>query len=126
MSTPAGQSATPTDAERFVRPYALTGGRTRSRGTNLPLETLITATESGRSAVGKLSPEQKQIVLLCSQPMSIAEISARLGVPLGVARVLAGDLRADGLVEAHRTAVTDDAEDLKSVLERVLDGLQSL
>jgi DNA-directed RNA polymerase specialized sigma24 family protein len=126
MSVPAERREAPAEAERFVRPYALTGGRTRSRGANLPLETLVTATEAGRAAVGKLSPEQKQLVLLCSQPLSIAEISARLGVPLGVARVLAGDLRADGLVEAHRSPVSDDAEDLKSVLERVLDGLQSL
>lgn len=126
MSVPAGQSESPAEARRFVRPYALTGGRTRSRGTNLPLETLITSTDAGREATGKLSPEQRQIVLLCSQPLSIAEISARLSVPLGVARVLASDLRADGLVEAHRSPSTDDAEDLKSVLVRVLDGLQSL
>ncbi len=126
MSLPAGQRAPTPEAERFVRPYALTGGRTRSRGSNLPLETLITATDDGRSAIPKLSPEEKQIVLLCARPLSIAEISARLAVPLGVARVLAGDMRADGLVEAHRSPVTDDAEDLKSVLERVLDGLQSL
>jgi hypothetical protein len=125
MSVPAEQRAS-SEAERFVRPYALTRGRTRSRGANLPLETLITATEAGRNAVPKLSPEEKQIVLLCARPLSIAELSARLAVPLGVARVLAGDMRADGLVDAHRSPVSDDAEDLKSVLERVLNGLQSL
>jgi DNA-directed RNA polymerase specialized sigma24 family protein len=126
MSAAADQSATPAEAKRFVRPYALTGGRTRSRGTNLGLETLITATETGRDAAAKLSPEQRQIVLLCSRPLSIAEISARLGVPLGVARVLASDLRADGLVEAHRSPAAENGEDLKSVLERVLHGLESL
>jgi Protein of unknown function (DUF742) len=127
MSTQqAGPSATPTEAKRFVRPYALTGGRTRSRGTNLALETLITTTEAGREAAAKLAPEPRQIVLLCSQPLSIAEISARLGVPLGVARVLASDLRADGLVEATHSPTVDDGEDLKSVLERVLHGLESL
>jgi len=126
MSAAAGQNVNPREPKRFVRPYALTGGRTRSRGTNLPLETLITATEAGRESAAKLPPEQKQIVLLCSQPMSIAELSARLGVPLGVARVLASDMRADGLVEAHKSPTPDDAEDLKSVLERVLHGLRAL
>jgi DNA-directed RNA polymerase specialized sigma24 family protein len=126
MSAAAGQEASPREPKRFVRPYALTGGRTRSLGTNLPLETLITATADGREAAAKLPPEQKQIVLLCSRPMSIAEVSARLGVPLGVARVLASDMRAEGLVESHKPPASDDAEDLKSVLERVLDGLRSL
>jgi Protein of unknown function (DUF742) len=126
MSAAPGQSAAPREPNRFVRPYALTGGRTRSRGANLPLETLITATETGRENAPKLPPEQKQIVLLCSRPMSIAELSARLGVPLGVARVLASDLRADGLVEAHKSPTADGAEDLRSVLERVLDGLRSI
>jgi hypothetical protein len=121
-----GASVTPTEAKRFVRPYALTGGRTRSHGTNLALETLISATEAGREAAPKLSPEQRQIVLLCARPLSIAELSARLGVPLGVARVLASDLRAEGLVEAHRSPTVDDGEDLKSVLERVLHGLESI
>lgn len=126
MSASARPSVAPAEAKRFVRPYALTGGRTRSHGTNLALETLITATDDGREAAPKLSAEQRQIVLLCSRPLSIAEISARLGVPLGVARVLASDLRADGLVEAHRSPTADDGEDLKSVLERVLHGLESL
>jgi hypothetical protein len=126
MSVQADESVAPGEEQRFVRPYALTGGRTRSRGTNLALETLITSTDAGRGAAAKLSPEQRQIVLLCSRPLSIAEISARLGVPLGVARVLASDLRADGFVEAHRSPTMDDGEDLRSVLERVLHGLESL
>ena len=125
MSAPAERATSP-EAKLFVRPYALTGGRTRSHGTNLALETLITSTDAGRDAAAKLSPEQRQIVLLCSRPLSIAEISARLGVPLGVARVLASDLRADGFVDAHRSPTADGGEELKSVLERVLHGLQSL
>jgi hypothetical protein len=126
MSANAGASVSPAEAKRFVRPYALTGGRTRSHGTNLALETLISTTDAGREAASKLSPEQRQIVLLCSRPLSIAELSARLGVPLGVARVLASDLRADGFVEAQRSPTLDDGEDLKSVLERVLHGLESI
>jgi Protein of unknown function (DUF742) len=126
MTALADEGVTALEPRRFVRPYALTGGRTRSRGPNLALETLITATVDGRDAAPKLPPEQRQIVLLCSGAMSIAEISARLGVPLGVARVLASDMRADGLVEAHRSPAAEDAEDLKSVLERVLDGLRSV
>ena len=108
-----------------LRPYALTGGRTRPVA-DLPLETLIRTTPQGQSAVPRLVLEHKAIATMCVNPLSVAEISAHLKVPLGVIRVLVGDLAADGLLATSRPQANDnDRPDIK-LLERVLNGLQAL
>jgi hypothetical protein len=108
-----------------VRSYVLTGGRTRS-GQDLPLETMVRVTALGTSAAPRLALERKKIVNLAGEPLSIAEISAHLSIPLGVARVLVGDMVEEALLDSHKPAVTaGERPDLK-LLERVLDGLQAL
>ncbi|MEJ5255896.1 MAG: DUF742 domain-containing protein [Acidimicrobiales bacterium] len=109
-----------------VRSYVLTGGRTRSNA-DLPLETLVKVTPQGVSAAPRLALERKQIVSLCTTPISIAEVSAHLKVPLGVARVLVGDMAEEGLLTSYKPQhfTTGERPDLK-LLERVLDGLQAL
>ena len=112
------------DELRLVRPYAMTRGRTRATDADLPLETLVMATEAGRAA-SDLRLESRRIVRLCWRPLSIAEISSHVGVPVGVARVLVGDLLADRHVEVHRPVETSGRFDVQ-ILKRVLNGLQSL
>lgn len=108
-----------------LRPYALTGGRTRPVA-DLPLETLIRTTPQGQSAVPRLVLEYKSIATMCASPLSVAEISAHLRVPLGVVRVLVGDMAAEGLLATNRPqATTNERPDIK-LLERVLNGLQAL
>ena len=109
-----------------VRSYVLTGGRTRS-DVDLPIETLVKVTPHGVSATPRLALERKKIVSLCDTPISIAEVSAHLGVPLGVARVLVGDMCEEGFLTDFKPqhALTGERPDLK-LLERVLDGLQAL
>jgi hypothetical protein len=109
-----------------VRSYVLTGGRTRS-DVDLPIETLVKVTPQGVSAAPRLALERKKIVSLCDAPISIAEVSAHLSVPLGVARVLVGDMCEEGFLTNFKPqhAMTGERPDLK-LLERVLDGLQAL
>jgi hypothetical protein len=107
-----------------IRPYALTGGRTRS-ADDLPLETLVVRTAAGSAALPVTAMERRKILDLCERPLSIAEISAYVGVHLGVARVLVGDMKGEGLLDVHRLRATGDRPDIK-LLERVLDGLQAL
>ena len=109
-----------------VRSYVLTGGRTRSNA-DLPLETLVKVTAQGSSAAPRLALERKEIVALCSAPISVAEVSAHLHLPLGVARVLVGDMCEEGFLTSFKPqhAATGERPDLK-LLERVLDGLQAL
>ncbi|HEX2700698.1 MAG TPA: DUF742 domain-containing protein [Acidimicrobiales bacterium] len=109
-------------SNRLVRPYAITGGRTRSRTTHLPMEALVVCSAEGHSRT-RLVLERRRIAELCETPVSVAEISAHLEVPLGVARVLVGDMADDGLVQVSqpRTGRPDIV-----LLERVLNGIRAL
>jgi hypothetical protein len=109
---------------RRVRPYAMTGGRTRPTHDDLEMETLVSTT-STREQTPKLTVEQRAIAALCHDLLSIAEVSARLHLPLGVVRILVGDMADEHLVIVHRPAHAGDRPDL-AVLERVLNGLHSI
>lgn len=101
-----------------VRPYFFTKGRTRA-AVELALEALVSATP-GAAAAGPA-----QIALeLCREPRSVAEIAALLTLPLGVARVLLGDLVEAGSVIVHRTAEASGPD--LALMQRVLAGLRNL
>src|SRR4051794_10282145 len=113
----------------LVRPYAVTRGRTRPQ-LAIAIEALIETTVRGRSAGSHLSgghgQEQQFITTLCDgRVQSLAEIAARMHLPLGVARVLIADMVADGLVAIHEPVSLDDNEAVgEELLERVLSGLR--
>src|SRR4051812_23127055 len=85
--------------EAVVRPFFVTGGRTRPLHDGLRIETLVTAPPAALHA--PLRFESRRIVELCQQPRSVAEVAVGLGVPLGVARVLVADLVTEGYVNCH-------------------------
>jgi Protein of unknown function (DUF742) len=104
-----------------VRPFIMTGGRTRAERRDLRVETLLQAT--GRDLPDHLAPEQAAILRSCINPTSVAEVAAGLGLVLGVVTVLAGDLIADGLLEVHQT---DPVEIELDALTRMLERVRSL
>ena len=124
--TPSGGS----NPARFVRPYALTGGRTRPT-SDLAVEAQVTSTPISDGQRNSLTPEQRRIVELCEHPLSVAEIAALAHLPLGVARILIADLREDGLVVTGGVLGSESGGAVGSptdvtLLERVLNGLRSL
>ena len=110
---------------RFVRQFALTQGRTRSLGRDLPLETLVLATATGRAHLPRLGAEQAFVIERCRSPIAIAEIAAHLRIHLGVARVIVSDMFAQDLVAISASSVDGEGPDLVT-LERLLDDLQAL
>jgi hypothetical protein len=107
-----------------VRPYVLTRGRTRSK-FELAVETLVSAVPMAVGDPGPhAAPTTDAILALCREPRSVAEVAAMLGLPLGVARVLLGDLAASGALAVH--ASTGTAGPDLALLERVLGGLRRL
>ncbi|MFI9275398.1 DUF742 domain-containing protein [Kitasatospora sp. NPDC052896] len=114
------------EQQPLVRPYAMTGGRTRPR-YQLAIEALISTTATANRPTGLL-PEHQRIVQLCREVKSVAEISALAGVPLGVARILVADLAEAGLVAIHQPAAGGESGGTPDVtlLERVLSGLRKL
>jgi hypothetical protein len=120
--TPTPQPAEPAPDEPddvFLRPFVLTGGRTRPLHDGLRIETLVSALPAALSA--PLRFELRRIVELCQQPLSVAEIAVRLGLPLGVARVLVADLVTDGYI----TFIKVDELPI-DVLERLRDRVRAL
>jgi hypothetical protein len=113
------------DEPRVVPVYALTRGRTRSIGRDLPLETVVTSTESGITALPRLQFERARIVSLCQRPVSVAEVAAVLGIPVGVARVLVSDLSSDGMLAVSLPMLTLEGRPQVEVLERLLTGLKA-
>src|SRR5690348_15903291 len=117
----------------LVRPYAVTRGRTRPR-LDIAIEALVETTVRGRGADGRVSNahgrEHPYIASLCDGRLqSLAEITARMQLPLGVARVIIADMAADGLVAVYEpTSFDGDSTDSvgTELLERVLSGLRRL
>jgi Protein of unknown function (DUF742) len=105
----------------IVRPYLFTGGRTEPVHPTLAVETMLRSTPAGRLAAATLPAERRRTVELCRAPQSVAEVAARLCIPLGVVRVLVADLYTDGLVDIHETAdhPRDDLDLLRRLIARV-------
>lgn len=109
----------------LVRPYARTRGRTRT-DYDLAIETLVSTSERGRSQTGMATPEHRSICGLCTDARSVAEIAAHLRLPLGVVRVLVGDMAGLGLVLIHDSGMVVGDQPSMEFLERVLSGLRRL
>ncbi len=109
---------------RVVPVYAVTGGRTRSTAAELPMESLVTAVEW--TPWPGMQPEYRSILEMANRPVSLVEIGASLGVPVGVARVLVSDLAGAGYVAVYEPEPTgDDGRPHVAVLERLLEGLRA-
>jgi hypothetical protein len=114
------------DEASMVRPYAWTRGRTRAN-YDLKLETLISTTDQpAGDGTRPVQLEHRTVSALCRYPLSVAEVAAKLSVPLGVARVLISDMAELGLISIHRTFADDDIAAHLVLMERVLSGLRRL
>ena len=129
----SARAASPQDARNYrskgsgsslVRPYAVTGGRTKPR-YQLQIEAMVAASHYEARDLSALSPECQAILGFCRDWRSVAEISAVLRMPLGVARVLIADMAVEGLVRIHQLDYARGRPDL-NLLERVLSGLRKL
>jgi hypothetical protein len=110
---------------RIVRPYVLTRGRTHTPGPVLALEASVRSIAATKAFPIGAPPESKRIVQLCQPAMSLAELAARLMLPVGVVRVLVADLAQVDIVTVDGPASVDIASDV-NLLERLLDGIRAL
>ncbi|GIF25391.1 hypothetical protein BJ973_003668 [Actinoplanes tereljensis] len=108
------------DEDPVVRPFMLTGGRTQTVHDGLRIETQLRAAPAALSA--PLRFEARRIVELCQQPRSLADLSAALRAPLGVVRVIAGDLITEGYLRIEQ----QPAELSISLIERIRDRVRAL
>jgi hypothetical protein len=107
-----------------LRPYLLTAGRAEPVDDTLEIEAQVQATDLALTAYGRLSFEHRDIVTLCATTMSVAEVSARLGLHIGVARVLVADLAALGYLVVQRPSFPLSQD--PKLIERVIRGLEAI
>ena len=113
------------EAGPVVRPYAVTSGRTLpAGGASFGLIDVVVTTGERPQAHFLPGPEHRRILNLCRRPTPIVDMTSEIDLPLGVVRVLLGDLTSEGMLRvlsAQKQPVTD-----QRLLRMVLDGLESL
>jgi hypothetical protein len=120
------REARPLREASLVRPYTLTAGRTDT-SIDLPLEAPVQTLQAGLSRRWPPNDVHDRIIKLCTKSPSVAEISARLDLPVGVARVLVGDLVISGYLRVHRTLNERSTRDERhELIGRTLRGLRAL
>ena len=107
-----------------IRPYILTGGRTRPK-VELPMEATLLLEHGARNRSWP-SAAMAQITEVCDR-RSVAEVSALTKMPLGVVRVLLGDLVENGFVTVQATINAHSSRDeRRDLIERTLRGLRAI
>lgn len=114
------------DQPSLVRPYTLTAGRTDSR-VSLPLEAPVEAIVTDKAPRWPGNDVRAQICAMCGSSPSVAEIAARLSLPIGVARVLIGDLVSSGYLRLQTTLTErSSVDERRELIGRTLRGLRAL
>jgi hypothetical protein len=113
------------DAGPVVRPYALTKGRTDSTsGSVFSLIDVVIATGEWPMPGFRPTPEHRGILGACRIPLAVIDVASEVDLPIGVVRVLLGDLIDEGLLRIVPTQHKPQTD--ARLLRMVLDGLQSL
>jgi hypothetical protein len=107
-----------------VRPYAVTRGRTRPAGPAIGLIDLVVSAGRHSAEARGLAPEHRRLLGLCGAPIALADLASDADLPLGVVRVLVGDLQERGLVTVAASSAGSNQDE--QVLRSVLDGLRAL
>lgn len=121
--TDKGEAWFDDEAGPLVRPYALTRGRTRSASYDLDLITLVAA--GPKRDIRRLTPECQRVLSVCTSPQSVAEVAAKVDLPLGVVKVLLSDLIEQNYLVFRSSWAPTDVPSM-DMLQKVLDGIRKL
>ncbi|WP_441251357.1 DUF742 domain-containing protein [Kitasatospora sp. McL0602] len=113
------------EAAGLVRAYVITKGRGLPDEQQLSLITLITAAPEQGQRPPRLTPEEQQLLDICSAGyLSVAELAGHTRLPLGVVRIVLAGLTEGGHLIA-RPPVPRARQADKEILQEVLNGLQT-
>ncbi|MFI7615409.1 DUF742 domain-containing protein [Nonomuraea terrae] len=114
------------EAGPVVRPYAVARGRTRSASAEVDLLATVVSTGSPVSAKAELSVQHRRLLnLVAGKARPVVEVASDLALPVGVVRVLLGDVLEHGLVTV-RPPRDKAAAPSESLLREVINGLRAL
>ncbi|WP_067458849.1 DUF742 domain-containing protein [Actinomadura macra] len=109
-----------------LRPFAVARGRTRQADADLDLIAIVRTAEVPIPDPSTLGTEDELILDLCLRPRSVADLAVDMALPVGVIRVLLGDLLRRGLVTVRRPAGAGGGRPDPRLLKEVIDGLRAL
>ncbi|MHC8419190.1 DUF742 domain-containing protein [Streptomyces sp. NB004] len=109
-----------------MRPFTLTGGRTRPSRADFTLITTVTAVDPQPVRAARPQPEHLRILRLCARPVAVAEVAARLDLPVSVVVILLSDLLEAGRITARPPHLVTRANPDLDLLQKVRDGLGRL
>ncbi|MFQ3560388.1 DUF742 domain-containing protein [Streptomyces gramineus] len=118
-----GEDGTP---GRLVRPFTLTGGRTRPTHGEFTLITTVTAVVPWLAGAARTPQEFGRILRQCAEPVAVVELAARLDLPVSVVVVLLGDLLEAGRITARPPHAVTRANPSLELLQKVRKGLDRL
>ncbi|WP_406673798.1 DUF742 domain-containing protein [Nonomuraea sp. N2-4H] len=114
------------EAGPVVRPYALIRGRTRSSGDMFDLVATVRTLGDPEAEPGDdIGPEQRHILRAARNPISVADLAVELDLPVGVIRVMLGDMRDNGLISVTSPSA-GGARSNERILKEVINGLRAL
>ncbi|MFC5634867.1 DUF742 domain-containing protein [Streptomyces bullii] len=111
---------------RLVRPFTLTGGRTRPSRADFTLITTVSTVDPPPVSAARPQPEHHRILRLCTRPMAVAELAARLDLPVSVVVILLCDLLEAGRITARPPRPVSRTTPDLDLLQKVRDGLGRL
>jgi hypothetical protein len=109
----------------IVRPYAVSRGRTRSRGEQFDLMAVVVGGTPSRQDRFWLDSEHLRVLRLCRRPVTVADLTSDMDLPVGVVRVLLEDLKEKGLISVRMPETRSYERDMR-ILRTVLDELHRL
>ncbi|GAB2923477.1 MULTISPECIES: DUF742 domain-containing protein [Streptomyces] len=112
-------------AGRLVRPFTLTGGRTRPSRSDFTLITTVTAVDPQPVGGPRPQPEHTRILRLCAKPIVVAELATGLDLPVSVVAIMLCDLLEAGRITVRQPRLISRTPDL-DLLKKVRDGLGRL
>ncbi|GGK94037.1 MULTISPECIES: DUF742 domain-containing protein [Streptomyces aurantiacus group] len=112
-------------AGRLVRPFTLTGGRTRPDRSDFSLITTVSAVDPPPAWGVRTQPEHARILRLCEKPIAVAELAAHLDLPMSVVTIMLCDLLAADRITVHPPRPVSGTPDM-DLLQKVRDGLGRL
>lgn len=113
------------DAGPLVRPYAITRGRTVGAGHDLDMLTVVVRAHEA-PPLRRIEPEYLDIVQLCTEPQTVAEVAAALKLPLAVTKILVGDLIGDSHLIFRTPVQMESGPGDFNILRAVLDGIRKI
>ncbi|PNG19954.1 DUF742 domain-containing protein [Streptomyces cahuitamycinicus] len=113
-------------AGRLVRLFALTGGRTRPSRADFTLISTVTTVDPQPATAARCQPEQTRILRLCAEPVAVAELAARLDLPVSVVVILLCDLLEAGRITVRPPRLVSRTTPDLDLLQKVRDGLGRL